>query len=375
MSKRLTLKGLYGYRWIISALVCVCAFSLSAQTYYRVHKDEFAHIAKFFDYQKFFYFVVASPDKGAAISSDVLKSSRAYLNSVEVSVSDDQELLMSKGQGENKSFNFAPKEGSTDLYNIADSVSGSLLGVTKSGETYRFEYFSDPDAIPTGSSADFKIIFDNQNDGFVQIMSGMKNANASILTDVNSNEQNIFRVRADEYSDLGIYRLDFFDWTIDDSDLTKSGNIKLISTPHKNVSGSDGIKLHYILNDGDEVSVEDLVNEGNMIDIARFNDGDNIIVSIPTNETVSRASDENTTLWALPVLHVEELNDLVPLGKVITKKYADDGISTGVVIAVEDVAGQEPVYYTLDGRKAVMPLVPGVYVRRIGNKADKVIIR
>ena len=45
------------------------------------------------------------------------------------------------------------------------------------------------------------------------------------------------------------------------------------------------------------------------------------------------------------------------------------------MIATEDTNDETPVYYTLDGRVAATPLMPGIYVRRTGDKSDKVIIR
>lgn len=367
------IKTLSVRRWIVSALVCICAFSLSAQTYYRVHKDEFNLIAKYLDYKDLFFFVIASPEDAVAMSSEKFESSQTSISSIDVSISDDQEVLKSKVKGEKKGFNIVPSDGGSDLYNLADSASYAVLGVL--GNNYSFMYYSDPDAVSSTSSADFKVIFDSQNDGIVQIKSGLKNADVSILAGVNNKDENIFSVRAEEYSNLSLYRLDFFDWTIDDSRTAEENSIILTSTPNVHIKPyRPDIYLHYILNDGDEVTLEDLIKANNMVSIPKFDDEGRISISIPTNEIVSRASDENTTLWALPVYH-DDNGDLVPAGKVITKKYADDGVSTGIVIAVEDAEAQEPVYYTLDGRQAAMPLASGVYVRRIGDKADKVVIR
>lgn len=135
--------------------------------------------------------------------------------------------------------------------------------------------------------------------------------------------------------------------------------------------------IHYILNDGEDVTIEELINSTNQIQLPKIRKNTEISLSIPTNEIQSRANDNNTntTLWALPVNHDEDFNELIPMGKVITKKYADDGISTGILSVGEDTASMAPVYYTLDGRKAALPLAPGVYVRRIGDKANKMIIR
>ncbi len=366
MSKRRILKSPRGFRWIISALVCSCAFSLSAQTYYRVHKDEFAYTAKFLkDYGEFMKYIFVSPEKGVMIDP-ALSSSSTYMNSIGVSLSEDLETATLEPTDKEANFSLesvgeVKADASAFSVNIAHST--LYLNVV-SGTTNKFEYALDP-------SVAFKMIFDSNDDITFYLKSELKNADVSVVLDVRNESEDIFRLRSGEYSDLNLYQLDLYNWDIDNSD---SDVLILTSTPHDIVGGLADTYIQYVLNDGENVTIDDLIKSENMVAIPKFKKGESVSVSIPTKDIVSRADDDNNTLWAIPVVR-ESATSIIPLGKVVSKTYGEDDIITGVVITPEDAETQEAVYYTLDGRKAAMPLMPGVYVRHIGDKADKVIIR
>lgn len=367
--------GLYGRRWIISAVLTVCAFGLSAQTYYRVHKDEFSiQVKSLKDYKDYFIFAIGSPENGV-VWSESLNTSGNIIG-VTVTASDDFESI-NCDNNEKISFNLVPNDnnsGSGEFgVNIYDFSGMSSLGIT-GGTSPKFAY--DPTA--TNSSTDFNLIFDPNNEGFVQIKSDLKNSNLSVEPASKPDNSFEFKPLSNNYSGLCLYRLDFFEWQIKDDKVKEEGQITLISTPHDLMAGiANPTYIHYILNDGEDVTIEELINSTNQIQLPKIRKNTEISLSIPTNEIQSRVNDNNTntTLWALPVNHDEDFNELIPMGKVITKKYADDGISTGILSVGEDTASMAPVYYTLDGRKAALPLAPGVYVRRIGDKANKMIIR
>ncbi|MDE6066243.1 MAG: hypothetical protein K2G27_05420, partial [Duncaniella sp.] len=65
----------------------------------------------------------------------------------------------------------------------------------------------------------------------------------------------------------------------------------------------------------------------------------------------------------------------VPLGKVISKEYSDGGLTVGIKTVEKDRDTDVPVYYMIDGRVAAHPLLPGVYVKRVGDKVSKIIVR
>ena len=367
--KKIFTTNLCYYRWIISAVLTACAFGLSAQTYYRVHTDEFATIMKNLDFGDYFIFAIGAPENGIVLKSGTLTSQK-YIDGVDVNVSDDIETIVAKGD-DKIGFNIMPAENESSKTEVSQ-IKFNIIDLTGlylcADSNQKFVYDLDP-------SDSFNLIFDPNDDGCLQIKSCLKNSNLSIEPVANSKGAFEFRLQTTGYNRLSLYRLDFYDWTIDDSKVTDSGLITLSSTPNDALrTVANPTYIHYILNDGENVSMTELINSTNQIAIPGFKKGESISLSIPTNDILSRANNDNNTLWALPVNH-DDSHILIPMGKIITKKYADDGISTGIVSVGVDAYAQESVYYTLDGRKAVMPLVPGVYVRRIGDKADKVIIR
>ena len=367
--KRIISRGRFGLRCIIAATVCICASSLSAQTYYRIHKDEFAAIAPYLNItDHYFTFAIASPENGVVMSSSNTSFPNASFATASVTVSNDSEVINVESQdGINFGFSFNSANSDSSEFSIGINQSDVVLGVVKDGTTNRFAFGSTLKPFYT----DFDVVFDLNNDGNLQLRTGMKDDNDKFLSI--ELETNRFRLRPNDYNSLSIYRLDYFDWTIDDSDVNNSGNIILSSTAASPVNTLVDTAVHYILNDGEDVSIEDLINSENKIPV-RFKKGEVTAITVPTKDIASRSTlDTPTTLWALPVS--EEFGNIIPLGKVITKKYADDGISTGVMIATEDTNDETPVYYTLDGRVAATPLMPGIYVRRTGDKSDKVIIR
>lgn len=358
-----------GYRWIVSALVCICAFSLSAQTYYRVHKDEFANITKYLnDYAAFFSFAIVSPENGVAMSTTI----NATIQGIEVELSDDFGSMTAKDSDINFQFESIDEnvEGSLEYPIRLINPFLSALGATQNNGNYRFTAVLEP----YNSSTQFKVVYDSNDNGSAHLGSNINNTNLSIGYSTTEGGNYAFKLLTDESPALGIYRLDYFNWTIDESNLSDNGTLTIKSMlSEKLTSVASYIDIHYVINDGEDVSFEELINSQNRLEELRIKKGQELSVSIPVEDATSRSNNDNNTVWILPLLQSD--GDLVPLGKVITKKYADDGVSTGIVVAMEDAEAQEPVYYTLDGRQAAMPLAPGVYVRRIGDKADKVVIR
>lgn len=212
--------GLYGRRWIISAVLTVCAFGLSAQTYYRVHKDEFSiQVKSLKDYKDYFIFAIGSPENGV-VWSESLNTSGNIIG-VTVTASDDFESI-NCDNNEKISFNLVPNDnnsGSGEFgVNIYDFSGMSSLGIT-GGTSPKFAY--DPTA--TNSSTDFNLIFDPNNEGFVQIKSDLKNSNLSVEPASKPDNSFEFKPLSNNYSGLCLYRLDFFEWQIKDDKVKDEG--------------------------------------------------------------------------------------------------------------------------------------------------------
>ncbi|MDE6037901.1 MAG: hypothetical protein K2G05_06530, partial [Duncaniella sp.] len=368
------------------AAILSMPFGLSARSYYRVHKGEFDKIAAYLgEHKNFFTFLIASPENEVAMSSAAFDSPKANMSSIAVSFSDDFEIASLEETDGEVDYTFVLKSVNSDqsqyTVNIFDKSTGSTLaGVLESNYRFVFDNVSS-----SAYSKDFRIIYDAPDAGNIQLRSALRDSDnkyQSVEYAETGSGVKVFKLLPNDYSAMGIYRLDLFEWTVDDSEYENNGEIVLTSVPNDNLTGQDGISVHYILNEGEDVSLEELIDAPDKVEVPRFREGEKISVSIPVSPSgVSRTvADGNTTLWALPVRYMtaDETGSedvTVPLGKVISKEYSDGGLTVGIKAVEKDRDTDVPVYYTIDGRVAAHPLLPGVYVKRVGDKVSKIIVR
>lgn len=379
------INGLIGRCAAVAAILSM-PFGLSARSYYRVHKGEFDKIAAYLgEHKNFFTFLIASPENEVAMSSAAFDSPKANMSSVAVNFSDDFEIASLEETDGEVDYTLELKSVNSDLsqytVNIFDKLSGSTLAAVLESN-YRFVF---DNVSSSAYSKDFRIIYDAPDAGNIQLRSALRDSDnkyQSVEYAETGSGVKVFKLLPNDYSAMGIYRLDLFEWTVDDSEYENNGEIVLTSVPNDNLTGQDGISVHYILNEGEDVSLEELIAAPDKVDVPRFREGETISVSIPVSPSgVSRAvADGNTTLWALPVRYMtaDETGSedvTVPLGKVISKEYSDGGLTVGIKTVEKDRDTDVPVYYTIDGRVAAHPLLPGVYVKRVGDKVSKIIVR
>ena len=379
------INGLIGRCATVAAILSM-PFGLSARSYYRVHKGEFDKIAAYLgEHKNFFTFLIASPENEVAMSSAAFDSPKANMSSVAVSFSDDFEIASLEETDGEVDYTLELKSVNSDqsqyTVNIFDKSSGSTLAAVLESN-YRFVF---DNVSSSAYSKDFRIIYDAPDAGNIQLRSALRDSDnkyQSVEYAETGSGVKVFKLLPNDYSAMGIYRLDLFEWTVDDSEYENNGEIVLTSVPNVNLTGQDGISVHYILNEGEDVSLEELIAAPDKFEVPRFREGEKISVSIPVGPSgVSRAvADGNTTLWALPVRYMtaDETGSedvTVPLGKVISKEYSDGGLTVGIKTIEKDRDTDVPVYYTIDGRVAAHPLLPGVYVKRVGDKVSKIIVR
>lgn len=225
-------------------------------------------------------------------------------------------------------------------------------------------FSSTADSNPS-SAYNFKFIFDESDSHKLQIQSTNRlNGTFYSLSYVGPSEKEGFMYRDDDSKNLSIYRLKniFFDLPDDQEDIDQ--NIALTLTPIKEYRSTTTIK--YILNNGDEVSMSDLMaSEYSIKDIRIKTAGEPITLNL------ENYNPKATTLWVLP------LNSLaMPVEPIFSATYADNGISTLITAPrIADTDSAEPIYYTLHGIRVAQPSEPGIYICRKGANTTKILVK
>lgn len=172
-----------------------------------------------------------------------------------------------------------------------------------------------------------------------------------------------------EHKDISIYFQDYFNLSLNETGNTAEIELMMdISTKIR----VNPIYIHYILNNGDNVSIQDLIDSSNRELVA----GPEMTAKSKTNISIDG---NNNTIWALPVMDnpISRSNEsLIPVGRIFKGVFAEDsGVSTGIVSAVAEAENAEAEYYTIQGQRASQPLAPGLYIKRLGSKATKTFVK
>lgn len=150
---------------------------------------------------------------------------------------------------------------------------------------------------------------------------------------------------------------------------TEQGEVRLstnIRLP-ENTSKYD-LALKYIINNGEDVTEDDLMASDNAITIE----------SPDVQEIRIPHTSSETNVWVLPVVTgtvAARASDPAasPLGRI--SKFIIPDEESGIIAISSDEAGASVVYYNLQGQIIPEPVCPGIYVKRHGNHAEKVVIR
>ena len=212
----------------------------------------------------------------------------------------------------------------------------------------------------------FTFIFDDTDDSRLQIKSKYYADGTYYNIGYNDAKDNEgFQLTADDSKSLSIYTIDYFNISAAEIDESDGSNIILKTNPYKNVRGSSSY-INYILNDGSEVSISELLSSKHTQKInwkANYNE-----IALPIYDP------EATTLWAIPALELYTSNPDTPYGPIFRATYSD--ISTSLTApSIADSDEVTPIYYTLQGIRVSEPSAAGVYLCRRGSEITKIIVR
>ncbi len=178
-----------------------------------------------------------------------------------------------------------------------------------------------------------------------------------------------FKLMVDNSKRLSFYRLDPYKAELSESPMDEDNNIVLTLSPHQRVARMNNNSINYILNNGEEVSISDLLSSQHSIALPSI-----ITKPEPFEITLPNYNNDATTLWAIPTTKSDRNSPHLPFGPIYRATYSD--ISTGLTApAVADAEEATPVYYTLQGIRVSEPSAAGVYLCRRGAKVTKIIVR
>ncbi len=299
-------------------------------------------------------FLIVAEDEGVALGSELNSTSTSILAKA---------VTLRDGYAETdmdyKSFVYEPYYiGTSKRY---DGWEFNLLNPTK----YELGTSTNKFIFSTQAKIIFTFIFDDTDDSRLQIKSQYyKDGTYYGINYVGPGDNEGFKLTDDDSKNLSLYCIDYMNASsVEHSD----NDITITFNPDKDFRYN--CYINYILNDGSEVSMSDLLlsTHSEKVDWKGYKSGP-LEVSLPNYDP------EATTLWTLLTLPQSPGQTNLPFGPIYRATYSD--ISTGLTApAVADAEDATPVYYTLQGIRVSEPSAAGVYLCRRGANVTKIIVR
>lgn len=299
-------------------------------------------------------FLIVAEDEGVALGSE-LNSTSTSINANAVTLRDGY----AETDIDYKSFVYEPCYiGTSKRYDGWEFNLNNPIKYDLGTSTNKFIFSSQAKII-------FTFIFDDTDDSRLQIKSQYyKDGIHYGINYVGPGDNEGFKLTDDDSKNLSLYCIDYMNASsVEHSD----NDITITFNPDKDFRFTSYI--NYILNDGSEVSMSDLLlsTHSEKVDWKGYKSGP-LEVSLPNYDP------EATTLWTLLTLPQSPGQTNLPFGPIYRATYSD--ISTGLTApAVADAEDATPVYYTLQGIRVSEPSDAGVYLCRRGAKVTKIIVR
>lgn len=302
-------------------------------------------------------FLIAEPDAGMAMQTTLNSASTALLPQA-VTLQDSYVETAQDEKGLQFTFEYLGESSKYDgmEMRIMKGSNGDILGT--SGSKFVYE--------GNNAKETFTLIFDETDDTKVQLKTGYySNGTYYNINYTGPTASEGFKLTADDTKNLSLYIIDNFNATLEENPVDETSNdIRLTLNPTKTVSGI-GLYINYILNDGEEVSAEELLASEHRESISwkGYQSG-------PLDIILPNYDPDATTLWAMPVT---SRTPAYPYGPVFHALYSD--ISTGISSPATEAVDVTPVYHTLQGIQVSRPEKPGIYLCRRGSEVSKIIVR
>lgn len=355
---------------LLTALFLCQAINANAQSTDRFFKIDKSMLESIISTESIAYsdlpLIIVDEDAGMAIQAVLNKTSTSMLP-CPVTLTDGYAEI-SEGENSNVYFNCYPIQDSKlksgyelEILSCPTYVLASNLGV-KSGKFYIDD---------TSVYLNFTLLLDeSSNDCKFQIQTQYKKGveyYSIVYTGAGDDEG--FKLMADNSKRLSFYRLDPYMLNFSESPLDEDNNIVLTLNPHQRIAKMSYNSINYILNNGEDISISELLSSQHSIAIPSTTTKPE-----PIEITLPNYNSDTTTLWAIPTTKSDRNSPPVPFGPIFRTTYSD--ISTGLTApVVTDTEVATPVYYTLQGIRVSEPSAPGVYLCRRGAEVTKIIVR
>ena len=399
---------------VATLIACATSLNISAlaqdndrEVFYRVSKSEFAAVVEQMNAGIPATFIIVAPDSWKILPNKKSGTSKpsslkAYPENADTPsdtfqiIDDGQQITITSDIEANIKFTFKSiagtyenlSETNFEIYN----ENGNPLMTAYNGTSC---YFFDNESRAQNK---YKALFDDNNDHMLNLRTYPKTVENATLKatqpiyinfvpggSVSSGQFKITGpMTKDEFESatkvLSLYRLDDFNFMFENEDTPEiDGSISITYRTNNVITSSwmYPINLHYILNNGDEVDIEELLASPNYVTV---HNPENTDRDKPSNCKIA-TDGTSTNIWAVPVTTIPSASrsneSLIPVGRIFKGVFAENGgdISTGVITTVADDENAEAEYFTIQGQRASQPLAPGLYIKRQGSKATKIFVK
>lgn len=358
----------------LAVSIMLCNQVSAQDRFYRVHANEYEIIEKHLGGNYACEFMIISPEYGAAMTFPTSMGTTAQKAFEGLTFSEDKEYAYIDSSEDSPRLLFFGKDKIVGIPETPFAIQNNQMSGEQMTVSEAKGYYAQFDT----DSPYFRIVYDDTNDTMIRVKTPAKDSNNRYYNMVYGKTPTgggslRFRISSENIDkSLSLYRRDYLciefadeiQPEIDGQITLKFGNAK-VSTYRQ--------YIYYILNDGSDVTLEELLASTNRVQVYDISSRDNPqSVVIPTDG-------ESTTLWAVAayVIGNSDDGDKITVSPIFSGKFAENQGGGGTT-GISDIAAEEndvPIYYTLQGSRASMPLMPGVYIKCMGDKVSKVLIK
>lgn len=362
-------------------IACATSLNISAiaqdndrEVFYRVHSNEFnAMVTNLNDIDIMIpTYIIAAPNMSIAMPNYASPSALPYNNGTSVELSDDcEELYGTAGDVDHEALKFRLQIAKASEKSFFLYQNGKYLCAEKNTTTAaKFNTTTSDDV-----ASQFVAKFSQDDDGLMALRNRLKSDNGSFYhLNISSSGVN-FVINTTATEQFSIYRLDAFNMSLDSENMADNQSIEIKLNLNKATLDMHNIHFNYILNNGEDVTIDDLLMSDKSVEFVRDTKNNYEPVIIPTDGN-------STTVWVLPVFKNGTAarsvdGNAIPVGRIFKGVFAENGgdISTGAITTVADDENAEAEYFTIQGQRASQPLAPGLYIKRQGSKTTKIFVK
>lgn len=370
---------------VATLIACATSLNISAiaqdndrEVFYRIHSNEFnAMVTNLNDIDIMApTYIIAAPTSKIAMPNFTSTSAKAAITGTPIELSDDgEELYVTAGDETHEALKFNLHIGIPSEKSFLLFQSGWYLYTEKNNSTSAKFNRTDSENVAKNVASNFVAKFSQTDDGLMALRNRLKSDNGSFYHLNISSSGTGFVLNTTATEQFSIYRLDAFNMSLGSENVADNQSIEIKLNLNKATLDMHNIHFNYILNNGEDVTIDDLLMSDKSVEFVRDTKNNYEPIIIPTDGN-------STTVWVLPVFKNGAAarsvdGNTIPVGRIFKGVFAENGgdISTGVITTVADDENAEAEYFTIQGQRASQPLAPGLYIKRQGSKATKIFVK